>query len=113
VRVSRGRVFLLSSLYWLISRAVLFLFIFSLLLFALYLLGNFQQFLDSSQIMLLQILKICLLAEFFWGALYVALVFLLRRQRRLALKVVLCLLSMLFCGALLLLLSFLSAWLKI
>jgi hypothetical protein len=69
---------------------VVFFFIFSLLLFLLYLLGNFQEFLDSTQIFLIKLLKISLLAEVFLGILYILLVFILRRQRRYYLKLIFC-----------------------
>lgn len=91
----------------------MFFFIFSLLLFLLYLLGNFQEFLDSTQIFLIQLLKISLLAEVFVGLLYLVMVFLLRRQRRFLGKVILCSLSVLTSFVLLLAFSFLTAWLQL
>jgi hypothetical protein len=109
----RGRIFLLSSLYWLVARTVVFFFIFSLLLFLLYLLGNFQDFLDSTQIFLIQLLKVSLLAEVFVGLLYLVMVFLLRRQRRFLGKVILCSLSVVASFALLLAFSFLTAWFQL
>jgi len=109
----RGRIFLLSSLYWLVARTVVFFFIFSLLLFLLYLLGNFQEFLDSTQIFLIQMLKVSLLAEVFVGLLYLLMVFWLRRQRRFLGKVILCSLSVLASFVLLLAFSFLTAWFQL
>jgi hypothetical protein len=109
----RRRVFLLSSLYWLVARSVVFFFIFSLLLFLLYLLGNFQEFLDSTQIFLIQLLKVSLLAEVFTGLLYILMVFLLRRQRRFLGKVILCSLSVAASFVLLLAFSFLTAWFQL
>lgn len=109
----KGRVFLLSSLYWLVARGVVFFFVLSLLLFCLYLLGNFQEFLDSTQIFLLDALRLSLLAEVFLGVLYIFLVFFLRRQRRYLVKLVLCFLSVLGCWVLLLGVSFLSAWFQL
>ena len=109
----RGRIFLLSSLYWLVSRTVVFFFIFSLLLFLLYLLGNFQEFLDSTQIFLIQLLKVSLLAEVFVGLLYLLMVFLLRRQRRFLGKVILCCLAVVASFVLLLAFSFLTAWFQL
>ncbi|MBN2553182.1 MAG: hypothetical protein JXB06_10455 [Spirochaetales bacterium] len=110
---SRGRIFILSSLYWLVARVVVFFFIFALLLFLLYLLGNFQEFLDSTQIFLIQLLKVSLLAEVFFGLLYLLLVFLMRRQRRLLGKLILCFLSIVGSFLLLLAFSFLSAWFQL
>jgi len=109
----RGRIFLLSSLYWLVARTVVFFFIFSLLLFLLYLLGNFQEFLDSTQIFLVQLLKVSLLAEVFVGLLYLLMVFMLRRQRRFLGKVILCSLSVVVSFVLLLAFSFLTAWFQL
>jgi len=110
---AKGRVFLLSSLYWLVARGVVFFFVLSLLLFALYLLGNFQEFLDTTQIFLLDVLRLSLLGEVFLGLLYMFLVFFLRRQRRFFAKLVLCFLSVVFCWILLLGISFLSAWFQL
>jgi hypothetical protein len=109
----RGRIFLLSSLYWLVARTVVFFFIFSLILFLLYLLGNFQDFLDATQIFLIQLLKVSLLAEVFAGLLYLVMVFVLRRQRRFLGKVILCALSMLTSFVGLLAFSFLTAWFQL
>ena len=91
----------------------MFFFIFSLLLFLLYLLGNFQDFLDSTQIFLIQLLKVSLLAEIFVGLLYLLMVFLLRRQRRFLGKVILCSLSVVTSFVLLLAFSFLTAWFQL
>ena len=113
MRRSRGQIFLLSSLYWLVARGVVFFFNLSLLLFLLYLLGNFQEFLDSTQIFLIQLLKISLLAEVFVGLLYLLMVFLLRRQRRYLGKVILCSLSVVASFVLLLAFSFLTAWFQL
>ena len=85
----------------------------SLLLLCLYLLGNFQEFLDSTQIFLLDTLRLSLLAEVFVGVLYIFLVFFLRRQRRYVVKLVLCFLSVVLCWTLLLGVSFLSAWFQL
>jgi len=92
---------------------VVFFFIFSLLLFLLYLLGNFQEFLDSTQIFLIKLLKISLLTEVFLGVLYILLVFVLRRQRRHYLKLIFCSLSVVISYLLLLAFSFLSAWFQL
>ena len=91
----------------------MFFFIFSLLLFLLYLLGNFQEFLDSTQIFLIQLLKVSLLAEVFVGLLYLFMVFLLRRQRRFLGKVILCCLSIVISFVSLLAFSFMTAWFQL
>lgn len=104
---------MLSSLYWLVARGVVFFFLFSLLLFLLYLLGNFQEFLDSTQVLLIQLLKASLLAEVFIGLVYILSVFFLRRARRQYVKLILCSFSVVFCCLLLLAFSFLSAWFQL
>ena len=91
----------------------MFFFILSLLLFLLYLLGNVQEFLDSTQIFLIHLLKVSLLAEIFTGLVYLLMVFLLRRQRRLLGKMILCTLSVVSSFVLLLAFSFLTAWLQL
>ena len=47
-----------SFLYSLVSRSVLFIFLFTLTVFAIYLSGNFQGFLDSTQRYLLKVCSI-------------------------------------------------------
>jgi hypothetical protein len=102
--------FLLHSLYWLAGRGAVFFFILSLLVFALYLLGNFQEFLDSSQIFLLSLLRVSLLSEMLTALVYFVMVFLLGRQRRYPARLVLCLLAAALSATLLLAVGFLSAW---
>jgi hypothetical protein len=104
------RLFLLHSLYWLAGRAAVFFFVLSILVFALYLLGNFQEFLDSSQLLLLGLLRVSLLAEILAALSYFVIVFLLGRQRRYPGRLVLSLLSAVFSAALLVSVSYLSAW---
>jgi hypothetical protein len=106
----RRKLFLLHSLYWLAGRGAVFFVILSLLVFALYLLGNFQEFLDSSQLLLLSLLRISLLSEILTSLAYFVMVFLLGRQRRYPARLLFCLLSAVFSGALLLAVDFLSAW---
>lgn len=113
MRRIRAQIFLLSSLDWLVARGVVFFFIFSLLLFLLYLLGNFQEFLDTTQIFLIKLLKTSLLTEVFLGALYIVLVFIVGQQRRRYLKLILCSLSVVLSYLLLLAFSFLSAWFQL
>lgn len=105
------RVFFLDSLYWLSGRAAVFCFVLSVLVFALYLLGNFQEFLDTTQVLLLTLLRLALLAEVILALLYVLVTFALGRLR--FGRVVLSLLSAVFCAALLLGTGFLSAWFQL
>lgn len=109
----RGRLAFVFTLYVVAGRAVIFFFMFSVLLFLLYLLGNFQEFLDDTQLYLLGLLRVSLLAELFAGLLYIISVFLLGRGRRRAVRLVLCAFSMVFSYAMLVGLSFLSAWFRL
>jgi hypothetical protein len=110
VTQDRGRLTVLFSLYVVVGRAAVFFFILSVLLFLLYILGNFQEFLDATQLYLLGLLRVSLLAELFAGLLYIISVFLVRRERRRARRLVLCACSMVFSYVLLVGLSFLAAW---
>jgi len=106
----RGRPFLVRALYWFTGRGSVFFFILSLLVLALYLLGNFQQFLDSTQLFLLSLLRLSLIAELLLCPIYFVMVFLMGRQRRFAGRLVLCVLSAAFSAAMLLAAGFLSVW---
>ena len=109
--VRRGGTFFLDSLYWLAGRAAVFCFVLSILALALYLLGNFQEFLDSTQVLLLTVLRLALLAQVLSALLYVPVSFALGRQR--VARLLLCFLSAAFSVALLLATGFLSAWFQI
>jgi len=84
----------------------------SLLFLGLYLLGNFQDFLDTSQLFLLKSLEISLLIELVLSLFYIIFIlFYAVSSGKLALlKLILAFLSLLFCFALVLALKFLSAW---
>jgi hypothetical protein len=107
------RVFFFDSLFWLIGRAVVFFFVLAALLFALYLLGNFQEFLDSTQALLLRLLRPALLAEVLLALLYVVLLLVRARRRLLVGRLVLSFLSAVLCAGLLLATGFLSAWFQL
>lgn len=96
------------------ARAVVFFFLLSLLLFFFYLLGNYQDFLDSTQLFLLSMLRLALALELASGA-YLA-IFLVRHclhsRRPFVLRWVLLVLSMTSSGALLLALQYIRAWLR-
>jgi len=95
------------------GRAVVFFFVLSVILFFFYLLGNYQDFLDSTQFFLLSMLRLALALELASGA-YLA-VFLVRscvhQRRPFVLRWILLVLSMTTCGGLLLVLQFIRAWL--
>ena len=108
-----ARVFLLTTLYRIVSRGLVFFFILSLLTLSIYLLGNFQEFFDTSQIFLLQLLEINLLFEVFLGLFYIFLVFVMKKKKQLFVKLILSFLSVVFCFFLLLTFKFLSAWFQL
>ena len=105
------RVFLLSLLYRLAGAGTLFFTLLSLLVLVLYLLGNFQEFLDSSQLFLLKILQGSLLLAVALGCLHLVLIFLLGRQRKHWLRLLAGLFSLLLSYTFLLAFKYLSAWL--
>jgi hypothetical protein len=96
------------------GRAVVFFFSLSLLLCFFYILGNYQDFLDSTQLALLSLLRLslgCGIACGIWLA-----VFLIYRgiyERRLFIvRWILLVLELIFCSGLLLMLSFVQQWLQ-
>ncbi len=89
-----------------------FFFVLSLLLLLLYALGSYQEFLDSSQLWLLRVIRISLGGVVFTG-LYGAVLMIIgaaTRRRFPGLRFVLTLLAVVMCAALLLVLTFLSSW---
>jgi len=103
--------FFLESLYWLAGRMAVFCFVLSALALVLYLLGNFQEFLEATQVLLLTLLRLALLAGMLSALTYAAVSFALGRPR--AGRLVLCFLSIAYSGALLLVTGFLSAWFQL
>jgi len=103
--------FFLESLYWLTGRMAVFCFVQSALALVLYLLGNFQEFLDATQILLLTLLRLTLLAGILSALTYAAVSFAVGRPR--AGRLVLCFFSIAYSGALLLFTGFLSAWFQL
>ncbi len=106
---------ILELLARLAGKGVAFFFILSLLLLCMYLLGNFQDFLDSSQLFLLRGLEVALLLEVAFSALYLAalLAQALSAGRFRFLRVSLSSLALLFGFGLLLGLKFLAAWFQL
>jgi hypothetical protein len=88
-----------------------FCFVLSQLVLALYLLGNFQEFLDATQILLLSLLRPTLLAGILSALVFAAVCLAAGRLR--AGRLILCFLSAVYCTALLLVTGFLSAWFQI
>jgi hypothetical protein len=96
------------------GRAVVFFFSTSVLLLYFYLLGNDQDFLDSTQTMLLSALSLSLALQLICGVyLAVALVRRVIRERKAFLvRWVLLVLSMIVCAGLLVVLRWLESWLR-
>jgi hypothetical protein len=95
------------------GRAVTFFFIVSALLFFTYALGNAQDFLDSTQVFLLSVLRISLGLEIICGVWLVGLLVYRNASERRPLLVrwVLLVLSMICCTAILFALRFVQQWL--
>ena len=95
------------------GRAAVFFFFLSVILFFFYILGNYQDFLDSTQLFLLSLLRLTLALELASGA-YLA-IFLVRQSlhehRPHIVRWVLLVFSMTGSGALLLALQYVRAWL--
>ena len=94
------------------GRSLVFFFVVSLLLLGLYLLGNFQGFLDTSQLFLLESLEFFLLIEVVLSLFYIIFIlyYAVSTGKMRLLRLILAFLSLSFCFALLLALKFLSAW---
>jgi len=84
----------------------------SLLLLGLYMLGNFQDFLDTSQLFLLKSLEFSLLIEVVLSLFYIIFIlfYAVSTGKLRLLRLILAFLSLSFCFVLLLALKFLSAW---
>ena len=97
-----------------VGRAVVFLFCASAMLFFLYALGNQQEFLDSTQLLLLGLLRVTLWLEIAVGVWYAG--FLLYRnvkeRRPLFVRWLLLLLSLVVSSAFLATLQFVRQWLQ-
>ena len=97
-----------------VGRAVVFLFTVTALLFFFYALGNAQEFLDSTQLFFLALLRVTLWMEIALGVWYAG--FLVYRnvseRRPLVVRWLLLVLSLLVCAALLATLQFVRQWLQ-
>jgi hypothetical protein len=96
------------------GRAVVFFFVVSALLCFFYVLGNYQDFLDSTQLFLLRLLRVSLEMEIFCGVWLAA--FLVYRnvneRRPFVARWILLVLSLAGCSALLVALRFMQQWLQ-
>jgi hypothetical protein len=96
------------------GRAVVFFFISSLLLLFFFLLGNYEDFLDSTQLFLILCLTISLILQLLCGTYLIVLLILraIRERRAFVLRFILLFLSMFLCGGLLVSIRFLQSWLR-
>ena len=104
-----------GSAVWLpsvIGRIILFLFVFNLLILFLYFLGNFQDFLDSTQVILLFLFERGCFVFIVGSAYYAVLLLSLgigNRSFR-SVRFIFTILGIIMLGVLLLLVKFLGAW---
>ncbi len=96
------------------GRAVVFFFLLSVLFFFFYMLGNYQDFLDSTQMLLLFLLRISLSLELVTGVWLGGLLVYrnAREHRPLVVRWILLILSLIICGVLLTALRFVQQWLR-
>ncbi len=107
-----------GGLHWsadLLEKSLVFLFQFSLIVLALFILGNFQEFLDRSQDILLQTLIFSSLLggilSIYWLIYQLVSWFVLKRLY--ILKLITCVLLLLFNSAILLIFKFFVSWFQI
>lgn len=99
-------------LFSLLGRLTAFLALLSLLILFLYIIGNYQQFLDSSQLLLLKILETVSLFGAISGIYYIFFIFFigLMEKKVMVLRLVLTILIILVCVFLFSGIKFLSSW---
>ena len=96
------------------GRAVVFFFITSMLTLFFYIIGNYQGFLDATQVFLLSILHVTLILEIVCGF-YLAVFLVVRATKEhkyFVVRFVLLFLSLVFCTGLLLFLGVLQSWFR-
>jgi hypothetical protein len=96
------------------GRAVVFFFVLSALLCFFYALGNYQDFLDSTQLFLLRLLRVSLELELFCGAWLAGFLVYrnVREHRAFVARWILLVLSFACCTVLLVALRFMQQWLQ-
>ncbi len=102
-----------SFLFDVAGRAVGFLFTISVLLLLLYLLGNYQEFLDATQTFLLKLLTGSTLLEVLIAIYYLGFLsfWAVKYRIRYTLRIIFTAVSLVFCSLVLVAVKFLSAWL--
>ncbi len=88
----------LNLLYAVTSKATLFTFTYYMFLFILYLIGNYQYFLDTTQIFILQILNVFLILHCLFGLyyLFLTIIFTVKNKKIVLSKFILCTVSVAF-----------------
>ena len=101
-----------SWLFSLLGRLTVFFVLFSLLILFLYIIGNYQEFLDSSQFMLLKILEVVSLFGGISGMYYIFFLFFvaITEKKLMVLRFVLTIISIFLCIFLFAGIKFLSSW---
>ncbi len=96
------------------GRAVVFFFFSAILVFFFYLLGNYQGFLDSTQLFLISLLHVLLLLQLISAVVFAVLLAVrsVTERRFFALRTILLVLSLLICAGLLVAMGFLQSWLQ-
>lgn len=96
------------------GRAAVFFFFSALLAFFFYLLGNYQGFLDSTQLFLISLLHVLLLLQLVSSVVFAVLLAVrsVTERRVFALRTILLVLSFLICAGLLVAMGFLQSWLQ-
>lgn len=99
-------------LFSLLGRLILFFVLFSLLILFLYIIGNYQEFLDSSQFLLLKILEVVSLFGGICATYYIFFLFfiVLVEKKLLILRFILTIISIVLCIILFSGIKFLSSW---
>ena len=102
-----------SYLFLLIDRTVLFSFIMSSVLLILYILGNYQKFLDTTQTLLLKILTVAVLFEVLISVYYLGFLiyYAVQRIRQHTIRILFGSFSLVFCAVILIVTKFITAWL--
>ena len=102
-----------SYLFLLIDRTVLFSFIMSSAVLVLYILGNYQEFLDTTQTLLLKILTVSVSFEVLVSIYYLGFLifYAVQRRRRYIFRILFGFLSLVFCAVVLMLTKLITSWL--
>ena len=101
-----------SFLFVLIERTVVFFFFMTVILLILYLMGNYQEYLDSTQILLINLLIVITLFEVIMVIYYLGFLvfYAVKFSRIYTIRIIFASFSLLMCGILGTLVMFLNSW---